>query len=142
MRYDICIPPYSSREKEKLVHRFKNFFNLLFFRRKIEFSRDARDPSSFTQPPFHSFLPLRLLLSRRTIFIQEEIKKEIGNFETERGKGWRVQAGRERERKIGNIGVFPGIKIRKLQCLNRAGFNETISRVFPTSMQLHDNGRA
>lgn len=52
------------------------------------------------------------------------------------------ERGREREKKIGNIGIFPGIKIRILHCLNRGGFNETISRVFPTSMQLHDNGRA
>lgn len=142
LRYDICIPPYSSREKEKLVHRFKNFFNLLFFRRKIEFSKQRRAWSiefHATTVPFLSSSPVTFI-SPNDLHTGRNKKRDrqLWNGKREGVEG----ASGERERKIGNIGVFPGIKIRKLQCLNRAGFNETISRVFPTSMQLHDNGRA
>lgn len=137
-------PPRSSREKEKLVHRFKNFFLSFLSDERSNFPcNDARDPSSFTQPPFPFFLSGYFYLAERSSYRKKK-KKEIGNFE--RGKEERCKRGRagqrEREKKIGNIGIFPGIKIRILHCLNRGGFNETISRVFPTSMQLHDNGRA
>lgn len=93
-------PPRSSREKEKLVHRFKNFFLSFLSDERSNFPcNDARDPSSFTQPPF------RFLSSSPVTFISPNDlhtgrkKKEIGNFE--RGKEERCKRGRagQRERK-------------------------------------------
>lgn len=134
-------PPRSSREKEKLVHRFKNFFLSFLSDERSNFPcNDARDPSSFTQPPFPFFLSGYFYLAERSSYRKKK-KRDRQLWKRERGASG-GERGREREKKIGNIGIFPGIKIRILHCLNRGGFNETISRVFPTSMQLHDNGRA
>lgn len=126
----ILVPLFLEREGETSTP-IRKLLSIPLFRRTVEFSKQRRRAWSIE---FHAttipFLPLPVaFISPNDLHTGRKKKKK-------RSASLKRKGGGEREGNIGNIGVFPGIKIRK-RCTvwTGAGFNETISRVLPTSMQ-------